>query len=265
MEKVFVIKIGGNVIDNEVLLHSFLKKFAQIPHRKVLIHGGGKIATEMSKQMGLEVKMVEGRRITDEATLKIITMVYGGLINKNIAGKLQSLDCNAIGLTGVDGSLIISNKRPVKNGIDYGFVGDIEKVNSDFLATLIKSDITPVIAPISYEREHGQLLNTNADTIASVLAIALSKMFDTHLIYCFEKKGVLKNIHDEDSVIPEISYSAFQELKSSGAIFEGMIPKLDNAFQSMKNGVQALSIGHAENLGDMVAEVKGTCTKLLVQ
>lgn len=264
MEKIFVIKIGGNVIDNEALLYSFLKKLAAIPYKKVLVHGGGKIATELSKQMGIEVKMVEGRRITDEATLKIITMVYGGLINKNIVSKLQSLNCNAIGLTGADGNLITSKKRPIKNGIDYGLVGDIEEVNVDLISTLLNSTITPIVAPISYEKEHGQLLNTNADTIASVLAIALSKFFNTHLIYCFEKKGVLKDVNNEDSVIPEISFNNFQELKLSGAIFEGMIPKLDNAFQSMQKGVQALSIGHAENLKEMVELKASSCTKLLI-
>ena len=264
MEKVFVVKIGGNVVDNDSLLQSFLQKFAQIPYKKILIHGGGKIATEMSKQMGLEVKMVEGRRITDEATLKIITMVYGGLINKNIVGKLQSYNCDAIGLTGADGSLIVSTKRPIKNGIDYGFVGDIEKVNDQLLSTLLKSNISPVVAPISFEKSQGQLLNTNADTIASVLAVALSKHFHTHLIYCFEKKGVLKDVNDENSVIPEISFNKFQEMKATGAIFEGMIPKLDNSFQSMQKGVQELSIGHAENLDTMVASKNASCTKLLV-
>ncbi|HYG38921.1 MAG TPA: acetylglutamate kinase [Cytophagales bacterium] len=265
MEKVFVIKIGGNVVDNDNLLQFFLKKFANLPFKKVLIHGGGKIATEMSKQMGLEVKMVEGRRITDEATLKVITMVYGGLINKNIVGKLQSFNCNAIGLTGADGNLISSKKRPIKSGIDYGFVGDIELVNVDLLTTLLNANVSPVVAPISYEKKQGQLLNTNADTIASVLAIALSKFFNTHLIYCFEKKGVLRDVSDENSVIPEISHAAFQELKEAGAIFEGMIPKLDNAFQSMQSGVQALSIGHAENLEAMVNGEKSSCTQLLIK
>jgi acetylglutamate kinase len=264
MEKVFVVKIGGNVVDNDSLLQSFLQQFAKIPYKKVLIHGGGKIATEMSKQMGLEVKMVEGRRITDEATLKIITMVYGGLINKNIVGKLQSYNCNAIGLTGADGSLITSNKRPIKNGIDYGFVGDIEKVNDELLKTLLNSNISPVVAPISYEKHHGQLLNTNADTIASAIALALSKHFHTHLIYCFEKKGVLQDVNDDTSLIPEISYAKFQEMKSTGAIFEGMIPKLDNSFKSLQEGVQELSIGHAENLDIMVSSGRNACTKLLI-
>lgn len=263
MEKLFVIKIGGNVVDNPILLNSFLKKFSQIPYKKILVHGGGKVATEMSKQMGLEVKMLEGRRITDEATLKIITMVYGGLINKTIVSKLQSMECNSIGLTGADGNLISSHKRPIKNGIDYGFVGDIEEVNIKLMANLLNADIAPIVAPITYQRDSGQLLNTNADTMASALAIALSNSYHIHLIYCFEKKGVLKDVNDEDSLISKISFEEFQHLKSTGAIADGMIPKLDNAFQSMEKGVQALSIGHAENLEAMVESGSSSCTKLI--
>ena len=264
MEKLLVIKIGGNVVDNPTLLLSFLKTFATSPYKKILIHGGGKVATELSKQMGLEVRMVEGRRITDEDTLKVITMVYGGLINKKIVASLQALRCPALGLTGADGALITAQKRPVKNGIDYGFVGDIENVNGPFLINLLNSGASPVIAPISLQLETGQLLNTNADTIASVISIALSKHFHTHLIYCFEKKGVLRDVNDEDAVIPEIAFEEFQQLKRDGIIYEGMIPKLDNAFQSLQAGVQELSIGHAANLEAMINGVKASCTKLLI-
>lgn len=247
MNKLYIIKIGGNVLDNELALGQFQKDFASIQAPKILVHGGGKIATKLGDQLGIESKYVKGRRITDEATLDLVTMVYGGLVNKQMVASLQALDCNAMGVTGADGNLIKAVKRPVKE-VDYGFVGDItpESVNSTLLYFLLKQNVIPVFAPLTYA--NGVMLNTNADTIASVLAIALSKHFDVRLIFCFEKKGVLKDVANEDSVIRELNTSLYQKLLKEGSFVDGILPKLENAFAAINAGVREVLIGDATHL-----------------
>ena len=258
MKKIFVIKIGGNIIDSEDDLITFLKMFAAIQQPKILIHGGGKLATELATDLGIKQKLIDGRRVTDATTLKVITMVYAGSINKNIVAKLQSFDCNALGLSGADANLISADKRIV-NEIDYGFVGDIKAngINTSFLQLLFENNITPVIAPITHNNE-GQLLNTNADSIANEIAKALSKQFQVHLIYCFNKKGILKDVDDEDSVIKTITNETAVELKLEGSIHEGMIPKIDNALQAVAAGVHKVSLGHALELGEIINGNAGT-------
>lgn len=243
-----VVKIGGNIIDNEAKLNSFLKDFAQITGPKILVHGGGKVATEISKGLGIEARMVEGRRITDAETLRVVTMVYGGLINKNIVARLQTNNCNALGLTGADANIIPAIKRPVKE-IDYGYVGDIMEgqIPAKTLQLLLENNLTPVVAPLTHDQQ-GNLLNTNADTIASALAVALSTSFDTRLTYCFEKKGVLLDINDDNSVIQQITGNQYISLKSNGTIAQGMIPKLDNAFRAIEAGVSSVFICHADEI-----------------
>jgi acetylglutamate kinase len=260
-KELVVIKVGGNIIDNEVALASFLKDFAAIQQPKLLIHGGGKIATEISKGLGIEAQMVDGRRITDAETLKIVTMVYGGLINKNIVAQLQTHQCNAIGLTGADGGVVKANKRPIKNGIDYGFVGDVKEVKSKVLTTFIESGFSPIVAPLSVSDE-GVLLNTNADTMASEIACAMSQEYKVTLVYCFELKGVLRDFEDKDSVIEKINPSLYINLKQEGVISKGMIPKLDNAFQAIQTGVDKVIIAHADNLLSIINEQKSLGTVL---
>lgn len=251
MEELLVIKIGGNIIDDDKALNTFISDFAGITKPKILIHGGGKLATELSSKLGIATKMENGRRITDAETLKMVTMTYAGWINKNIVALLQSSGCSALGLCGADAKIIPAIKRPVKE-IDYGLVGDIqtENVNTDFLKNLLRQAITPVIAPISAD-DNGQLLNVNADTIAAVVAGALGKHFETTLIYCFEKNGLLRDVNDENSIIPEINESGCESLKSSGVISKGMIPKIDNAFAAIKNGVKQVVIGHAGQIKEI--------------
>lgn len=244
MEKLKLVKIGGNIIDDEVELNSFLESFASLQGPKILVHGGGKLASRLSKQMGIPVQMIEGRRITDSETLDIITMVYAGKINKSIVAKLQSQGCNAVGFSGADGKTILAVKRPVQE-IDFGFVGDIKRVNSGVIELLLLNDITVCFCAISHD-ENGQLLNTNADTIASELSIALSKRFKVELYYCFEKKGVLEDVHDENSVIEIVNTTSYRKLKSTGIIAEGMIPKLDNCFHALSHGVQHIYVGKTE-------------------
>jgi acetylglutamate kinase len=250
-KSLFIIKIGGNVIDNSENLYHFLKDFTALSGYKILVHGGGKVATQLSETMGIETKLVDGRRITDIETLRVVTMVYGGLINKNIVAQLQRFGNNAIGLTGADGDFIRTKKRPVKT-IDYGFVGDIDEnsIKTQNIISLMEAGFTPVFCALTHDGE-GQLLNTNADTIASALAIALSKSFQTTLIYCFEKKGVLKDINDEDSLIREIDPQRYEELKIKQIIHSGMLPKLDNAFTAISCGVKAVIIGHSDDLGNL--------------
>ncbi len=256
--KLFIIKIGGNVIDNSEKLHEFLKDFVSLPGYKILVHGGGKMATQLADDMGIEAKMVEGRRITDIETLRIVTMVYAGLINKNIVAQLQFRNCNAIGLTGADANTIRASKRPVKD-IDYGFVGDINdtSVSAEAIKNLLEDGLIPVFSAITHDGQ-GQLLNTNADTIASALAIGLSGLYETSLVYCFEKKGVLKDVEDDLSVIREIQSGEFDSLKEQGVVAGGMIPKLHNAFEAIKSGVKDVYIGKADELSELNGEQFGT-------
>ncbi len=249
MEKLTIVKVGGKVVEQEKTLHQLLENFLKISGHKLLIHGGGKLATEISGRLGIETKMVEGRRITDLETLKVVTMVYAGLVNKNIVAQLQAMNCNALGICGADLNIIRAMKRPVKT-IDYGFVGDIEEVNGNQLLTLIENKITPVVAPLTHDCK-GQLFNTNADTIAQAIAISMSKHFQTELIYCFEKRGVLSNADDEDSVIPMINQKIFEQYKLKGVITEGMIPKLDNGFSALFQGVGKVIITNALTLGEI--------------
>ena len=248
MKTLKVIKIGGNIIDNEDALQTFLKEFSKIEGLKLLVHGGGKLATKLANQMQVEVKMIDGRRITDTETLDIITMVYAGKINKNIVAQLQANNCNAIGFSGADGNTIVSDKRPVKT-IDYGFVGDVRQVNTKTLELLLENDTTPVFCAITHDK-NGQLLNTNADTIASELAIALSQIFNTELYYCFEKNGVLKDVNDDYSVIESISSENVQQLIDNQIISEGMLPKINNCMHAVNHNVQKVCIGKPEMLFD---------------
>jgi len=250
-KSLFIVKIGGNVIDNSENLHRFLKDFTALKGHKILVHGGGKVATQLSETLGIEAKLVDGRRITDIETLRVVTMVYAGLINKNIVAQLQRLGNNAIGLTGADGDFIRTKKRPVKT-IDYGYVGDIDdnSINPSNISSLVVAGFTPVFCALTHDGD-GQLLNTNADTIASALAVALAKLYDTTLIYCFEKKGVLKDINDESSLVHEIDPQGYEELKAQQIIHSGMLPKMDNAFSAISCGVKAVIIGHSDDLGNL--------------
>ena len=258
MADLFVIKIGGNVIDDEAKLSSFLDAFASIKERKILVHGGGKMATRLGEQLGIPQKLVDGRRITDAETLKVVTMVYAGYINKNIVAQLQARDCNAIGLSGADGNAVIAHKRKSEDSAtDYGFAGDIDAVNSPLLKNLLDDELAIVVSPITHDG-HGQLLNTNADTIAQELAKTLGIYYSVTLIYCFEKSGVLLDANDDNTVIPVINPDSYVELKSEQKIFAGMIPKLDNAFSALNNGVKKVIIGKAEQLTLLVESKTGT-------
>ncbi len=262
MEQLFIIKIGGNVIDNTSALQTFLTNFASIKAKKILVHGGGKIATKIGDQLGIQSNYVDGRRITDEATIDLVTMVFGGLVNKRIVVRLQSLNCDAIGLTGADGNIIPAVKRPVKD-IDYGFVGDIvkEKIAVKNLEVLLANNFTLVIAPLTHDG-NGQMLNTNADTVASSLAVALSNHYTVRLIYCFEKNGVLENMEDDSSVITLITKEKYQQLVAGKKLFDGILPKIDNAFAAINNGVKEVLIGHANDLlQNITQETKGTLIK----
>ncbi|MEN8966452.1 MAG: acetylglutamate kinase [Polaribacter sp.] len=242
MEKLSIIKIGGNIIEDETSLNNFLKLFSKLKGNKILVHGGGKKATFIASKLGIESKMINGRRITDAKTLEVITMVYGGLVNKNVVAKLQALQTNAIGLTGADINSIQSNKRPVKE-VDFGFVGDVKKVANHSIDKLIKADFTPVFCAITHDGD-GQLLNTNADTIASTIAVAMSKIYNTSIYYCFELNGVLEDFNDKTSVIQQINTEKYQNLLAKNIITDGMIPKIDNCFDALHNGVQKVHIGN---------------------
>lgn len=248
MDKLFVIKIGGNVIDNEENLSSFLQSVAAIKADKILVHGGGKIATKIGEQLGIKSNYINGRRITDDATIDLVTMVYGGLVNKKIVAQLQAKGCNAVGLTGADANIIPAKKRPVKD-VDFGWVGDIdnEQLKIDNIKLFLAGRITPVFAPLTHDGE-GNILNTNADTIASSLAVALSEDYDVRLVYCFEKKGVLENVDDENSVIRNINKEKYRQLLQQKKLFEGIIPKIDNAFAAIDAGVKEVLIGDAKDL-----------------
>jgi len=252
MKKLTIVKVGGKVVENPESLTAFLNDFSLIAGDKILIHGGGRSATALSEKLGLKTNMVEGRRITDAETLKVIIMIYAGLVNKNIVAQLQKLHVDAIGLTGADLNLIISDKRPVKE-IDYGFVGNIKEINTQVFIELLKRNYVPVIAPVTHDGK-GNLLNTNADTIASEIAKTLAFDYNVRLIYCFEKRGVLMNEADEESLIPVLDFELYQQYKNEGIIQGGMIPKLDNAFRAIASGVKEVVITSASD----VNKEKGT-------
>lgn len=246
--KLNIIKIGGNVINDEVALASLLKDFSKLDGLKLLVHGGGKKATEFSNKLQLEPKMIGGRRVTDEANLEVVTMVYAGLLNKNIVALLQKNNCNAIGLSGADGNAIKAHKRIVKD-IDYGFAGDVDHIETDTIFVLLNNGLIPVFCAITHDK-NGQLLNTNADTIASELASALAIIYDVSLTYVFEKKGVLKDINDEDSVIENIDSNSYKKLKNEGVIADGMLPKLQNCFYALNKGVSEIHIANTYFIKD---------------
>ena len=240
-EKLTIVKVGGAVVEDEQQLTRLLRDFSAIEGRKVLVHGGGRKATKMAERLGIETKMVEGRRITDADMLEVVTMVYGGLVNKNLVARLQANGVNALGLTGADANAIRSHKRPLKNGVDYGFVGDVDQADGNMLSRLIEAGITPVMAPLTHDGE-GHILNTNADTIASETAKSLAALYDVTLIFSFEKKGVLSNPDDDDSVIATINHADFERYKADGTISGGMLPKIENALHAVDAGVSKVII-----------------------
>ena len=240
-EKLTIVKVGGAVVEDEAQLSQLLKDFSAIEGRKVLVHGGGRKATKVAEALGIESKMVGGRRITDADMLNVVTMVYGGLVNKNLVARLQANGVNALGLTGADMDVIYSHKRPIKDGVDFGFVGDVDKANGQMLSKLIEEGITPVMAPLTHDGQ-GHILNTNADTIASETAKALAPYYDVTLIFSFEKKGVLRNPDDDDTVIPVITHANFIKYKTDGTISGGMLPKIENALDAIDSGVSRVII-----------------------
>ena len=248
-EKLTIVKVGGAVVEDEAQLSQLLKDFSAIEGRKVLVHGGGRKATKVAEALGIESKMVGGRRITDAQMLSVVTMVYGGLVNKNLVARLQANGVNALGLTGADMDVIHSHKRPIKDGIDFGFVGDVDKANGQMLSKLIEEGITPVMAPLTHDGQ-GNILNTNADTIASETAKALAPYYDVTLIFSFEKKGVLRNPDDDDSVIPVITHADFIKYKVDGTISGGMLPKIENALGAIDSGVSRVIITLATALDE---------------
>ena len=229
------------MVEDELQLSQLLRDFSAIEGRKVLVHGGGRKATKMAERLGIETQMVNGRRITDGDMLEVVTMVYGGLVNKNLVARLQANGVNAIGLTGADANVIVSHKRPLKDGVDYGWVGDVDAVAQETLAHLIEAGITPVLAPLTHDAQ-GHVLNTNADTIAPEAAKALARIYDVTLIFSFEKKGVLLNPDDDDSVIPTITRTLFNKYKADGTISGGMLPKIENALSAVEAGVSRVII-----------------------
>lgn len=246
--KLTVIKIGGEIINNPEQLQAFLADFSRLNEPKVLVHGGGKIATALSAKLGIETRMQEGRRITTKENLEVVTMVYAGLINKNITASLQSQKCNAIGLSGADASVIVASKRPSKP-LDYGYVGDIQSINSKVIDTFVQSQMVPVFSAICHDGK-GQLLNTNADTIATEIAIAMSEKYDTELIYCFDKKGVLMDVNDDDSVVGKINTDVYRNLREQKVIHDGMLPKMENAFHALNHKVSKVMIGNTDFIKD---------------
>lgn len=245
-QKLSVVKIGGNIIEDVQGLSHLLELFSKIEGHKILVHGGGKKATEIGNKLGIEAKMTNGRRITDAQSLDVAIMVYGGLVNKKIVAQLQALHCNTIGMSGADGNSIIAHKRPVKE-TDFGLVGDVDSINSNNIASLLKAEFTPVFCALSHDGK-GQLFNTNADTIAAELASGMSNEFETTLYYCFEKKGVLQSIDNENSVIQHIDSKKYKELLTEGVIADGMLPKMHNCFQALQNNVKQVCIGDSEML-----------------
>lgn len=247
MEKLIIIKVGGKIVEEEDSLKQLLSDFANIEGYKILVHGGGRSATKLADRLGIESQMVNGRRITDSETLKVVTMVYAGLVNKNIVAGLQAQGVDALGLTGADMNIICSDKRPVRD-VDYGYVGDVKQVNTKTLSLLLKQGVVPILAPLTHDGK-GNLLNTNADTIAGETAKALADVFDVSLVYCFEKKGVLQDESDDDSVISSIDKARFEQLVVNKIVQGGMIPKLENAFAAIEAGVKEVVITRADNIG----------------
>lgn len=253
-----IIKIGGNVIDDEQNLHSFLKDFSSVTEKKILVHGGGKIATAIGEKLGIQSNYIDGRRITNDETIDLVTMVYGGLVNKKIVGLLQSLQCNAIGLSGADANVLPGKKRTVKT-IDYGWVGDVNAAEIDFRTwqLFLENKMVPVLSPLTHDN-NGHILNTNADTMASVLSISLSKLYDVKLIYCFEKNGVMENVDDQNSLITHLDENNYLQLKKDKKLFAGIFPKIDNAFDAVKNGVKEVIIGNSASLPELIDGKTGT-------
>jgi len=249
MEQLYVIKVGGAVVEDPSSLNRLLSRFAAIEGKKVLVHGGGRAATQMASQLGIATQMVDGRRITDAEMLRVVTMVYAGLVNKQVVASLQALGVNAVGLTGADMNLITSHRRPVKDGVDYGFVGDVDRADGQALKTLAEAGYVPVVAPLTHDG-HGQLLNTNADTMAQTVATALAPLYSVTLVYAFEKAGVLRDPGDEGSVIPVITRQNYEQLRAQGIVSGGMVPKIDNALAAIAQGVGSVVITNAEAIGD---------------
>lgn len=247
-ESIRVVKIGGNVLDDAAALARFVQSFAALPGRKMLIHGGGKLATRLAARLELETKMVDGRRITDKGTLDVVTMVYAGLIDKQLVAALQAAGCNALGLSGADGNIIRARRR-APEPVDYGFVGDIERVDGALLGRLLDAGIVPVFCAILHDGR-GSLLNCNADSVASAVAVAAARIAPTDLVYCFEKRGVLRDPADEESVIPTITAESFAALRAEGVVGKGMLPKIENALRAVADGVRSVRIKHADDLAD---------------
>lgn len=253
-EHLTIIKVGGKIVENSESLNSLLKDFAAVEGRKLLVHGGGRSATQMAARLGVETKMVDGRRITDEAMLEVVTMVYGGLVNKRIVAGLQALGIDAVGLTGADMNIVLSDKRKV-SAVDYGWVGDVKRVNAEAVATLIESGCCPVVAPLTHDG-CGHMLNTNADTMAGEMAKAMAAHYDVTLMFCFEKPGVLADENDDSSLIPTITPAVLDDLKRRGVVSGGMIPKLDNAIACVSAGVESVVITQADRIADPYAGTK---------
>ena len=249
MEKLTIVKVGGKICENPTSLNALLSDFASIEGNKLLVHGGGRLATAMAERLGIETKMVDGRRITDDQMLEVVTMVYGGLVNKRIVAGLQARGVNALGMTGADMNILLSHKRPVKT-VDYGWVGDVDRADGVALKSLISQGVVPVIAPLTHDGK-GNILNTNADTMAGETAKALASLFDVTLAFCFEKEGVLRDENDDSSVIPVINRALYAELKEQGIVSGGMLPKLDNAFATLDAGVKEVIITKADNLRNL--------------
>lgn len=253
MEKITVVKIGGNVIDDPAVLKRFIADFAAMPGPKILVHGGGKVATRLAERLELKVQMVDGRRITDKGTLDVVTMVYAGLVNKQIVAGLQAVGCNALGLSGADGNIVTARRR-APEPIDYGFVGDIERVDSELLGRLLEAGLVPVFSAIMHDG-HGSLLNCNADSVASAVALGAARIAPTDLVFCFEKTGVLRDPEDESSVIREITAESYPPLKADGTVSKGMIPKIENALKAVEQGVRSVTIRSSEHLGNGIGTV----------
>lgn len=249
--KLTVVKLGGNCMDDEALLHTFLKSFSNIPHHKILVHGGGKLATNLCTQLNISSTMLNGRRITCEKTLQVVTMCYAGAVNKDLVARLQAIHCNAIGLSGPDGNLVRAVKRaPLP--VDYGFAGDPAEVNSGLLSLMLNNNYVPVVSPITHDH-NGQLLNSNADSVAAAVATALTSMYDVHLLYVFDKKGVLADAEDENSVMPFLSDSTFEEMKLQNKINGGMHPKLASGYSALRNNVSQVTLQHLSSLDQQSA------------